>query len=386
MFANALYRRCADELGLIPGMDLTMLTVDSWIMNGKAMPFDELATGSPYRTIVGKAGWRGKENRGFYRSGIVAAFNQSKPEVLFLMEEPFSVFALEILTLKALLAPRIPVVFFTWNNLSLSEFDYRPSLFYRNVARRTLPHMHYGLTANSEGIQVLRKAGFDRPVKSVGYGVDTAAYSLERDERVELLRQSLGIEPGELVIGYVGRLIPMKGVDLLIEAFSKLRQDDPLLKAKLLLLGSGEAESSILQLAESRGVTHLLRHVDTVRHDEVADYMHAIDFLVLPSRRVGMWAEQFGRVLVEAMAAGKIVIGSSSGAIPEVIGPAGFVFKENDDADLARQLRRAIDLNSAERAHLASIARHRASVDYSWQRFAKDAFEAICYCHHKYNS
>src|SRR5436190_1140985 len=177
MFANRLYRRAADELGAFPDIDLTMLTVDSWTMNDRPMPFEELQVGSPYATVVGKVGWRGKENRGFYRSGIVRAFQLSQPEVLFLMEEPFSVFALQILSIRAILAPHIPVVFFTWNNLSLEKFDYRPGSFYRTVARWALPRMQFALTANNDGHKVLKDADFRGPIKTVGYGVDSNADS-----------------------------------------------------------------------------------------------------------------------------------------------------------------------------------------------------------------
>jgi len=381
MFANALYRTCADELGRIPDIDLTMLTVDAWRMNGRPMPFEELQTGSPYKTVIGAAGWKGKENRGFYRSGIARAFQLSKPEVLFIMEEPFSVFTTQLLVAKAVLAPHIPVVFFTWNNLSLTEFDYRPSIFYRNTSRFALKRMDYALTANKDGVKVLREFGFDRPAKVVGYGVDTQAYSAPRPERARELRGTLSISPGDLVIGYVGRLIEMKGVDLLIEAFAALQQNHPEQPMKLLLVGSGEAERDLLKLAQERGVSHLIRHVPSVEHADVPDYMHALEILVLPSRRVGMWAEQFGRVLVEAMAAGKIVIGSSSGAIPEVIGNAGFVFEENNTASLTFELNRAMMLTTSEKEVLAKLAGSRATRDYSWQRFASDAYEALAYCY-----
>lgn len=384
MFANALYRRCADELGRIPDVDLTMLTVDGWRMNGRPMPFEELVVGSPYRTVVGNAGWKGYENRGFYTSGVARAFRLSKPDVFFLMEEPFSVFAAELLAAKSLFAPKAPVVFFTWNNLSLTTFDYRPSFFYRSVSRLTLPRMHYALTANNAGIEVLRDFGFNKPIKTVGYGVDTVAYSSPRAEQVAAIRSSLGIAVSDIVVGYVGRLLHMKGIDLLIDAVSHLvEQGMPNLK--LLLIGSGEAEQMLLAQAQQRGISQIIRHVPTVKHGEVPDYMHALNILVLPSRRVGMWAEQFGRVLVEAMAAGKIVIGSSSGAIPEVIGDAGFVFEENNSADLTRVLAHAVQLLDEDRITLAGRARHRARNDYSWQRFANDAFEAIDYCHKTYN-
>jgi glycosyltransferase involved in cell wall biosynthesis len=105
--------------------------------------------------------------------------------------------------------------------------------------------------------------------------------------------------------------------------------------------------------------------------------MHLLDVLVLPSRRVGMWAEQFGRVLVEAMAARKIVIGSNSGAIPEVIGDAGFVFEENNSRDLNAKLVTALGLSGSELVGLQVKAFERATVTYSWQRFASRSLEAM---------
>ena len=384
MFANAGYRRCADELGALPGIDLSMLTVDAWIMNGPPMPFEPIQVGAPYATFIGNACWRGKENRGFYCSNLINAFRVTRPDILFLMEEPFSVFAAEILLLKKLIASRIPVVFFTWNNLSLTEFDYRPSIFYRNVARWALPQMHYALTANTDGHQVLRNVGFDRPIKTIGYGVDSEAYIHPKVEEVRSLKQSLNIDDGDIVIGYVGRLLEMKGIDLLIRAFAELRKKRSNLPLKLLLVGSGEEHGRLLRLAEEEGITPLLRHVPSVAHNEVPNYMHAIDILVLPSRRRAMWAEQFGRVLVEAMAAGKIVIGSSSGAIPEVIGDAGFVFSENDYQALTASLEHALQFNEEQRNSLRVAAQDRANF-FSWKRFAEDAANVLEYTYTHYS-
>ena len=125
------------------------------------------------------------------------------------MEEPFSLFAAQVLMVKYLMAPRIPVVFFTWNNLSLKEYDYRPSFLYRNIARHTLPRMDYALTANSDAIGVLRKFGFKKPARTVGYGVDVIGYDDPDTQKIENLRKRLGIKSDATVIGYVGRLIDM---------------------------------------------------------------------------------------------------------------------------------------------------------------------------------
>ena len=376
MFASAVYRRCADELAVLPGMELTMLTVSEWRMNGRLMPFDPLSANAPYATVIGGTGWTGFENRGFYRSGLRRAFQISQPEVLFLMEEPFSIFAAQILAAKSIFAPRIPVVFFTWNNLSLHTFDYRPSFFYRNVARFTLPRMDYALTANSDGIQVLHEAGFQKPIRIVGYGVDTGAF--EKPLSVVGLRDTLTIHSDDIVIGYVGRMITMKGVDLLIDAFAQLKSEYPERQMKLLLIGSGEDEAALMSRARSLGITNEILHIASVSQSEVPAYMQLLDILVLPSRRYRMWAEQFGRVLVEAMAARKIVIGSSSGAIPEVIGDAGLVFAENDYRSLALQIDKAISMGSHERADLLARAKARAEY-FSWQRFSRDAFDAMTY-------
>ncbi len=382
MFASAVYRECANALGLIPGVELTMLTVDEWKMNGRPMRFDALDANAPFATVIGKASWRGYENRGFYRSGIVRAFLLSRPDVLFIMEEPFSVFAAEILLLKTLLAPSIPVVFFTWNNLSFSQFDYRPSFFYRNVSRFTLQRMDYALTANLAGVQVLHDASFFKPIKTVGYGVDTKRYSISSESARNAIRESLNISPDVMVIAYVGRMLDMKGVDLLIEAFAMLRKKHKTKKTILLLLGSGEAEQSLMDLVKKNDLLSDVRHIPSVPHQDVPNYMQALDILVLPSRRKGMWAEQFGRVLVEAMAAGKIVIGSSSGAIPEVIGDGGFIFPENDSNALADCLIQSLSLNAEEMGLLKIRAAARAQY-FSWQRFAQDAYDALSYCYRK---
>lgn len=369
MFANAMYRRCADEIGAIDGIDLTILTVDAWRMNDRPMQMDPVEAGAPYRTIVGKAGWRGYENRGFYKRGVVRALKSANPDVILLMEEPFSVFALEMLAVRRLLCPKTPVVFFTWNNLSLDIFDYRPSVFYRTAARLALPQMSAALTANSDGVTVLKDAGFRGPTEVIGYGVDTSSYTA--NETAASVRVELGFGESDVVIGYVGRLLYMKGIDLLLTAVSQLRADVP--NVKLLLVGSGEFEEQLKAQASALGLQNILHHVAVVPHKIVPAYMQAMDILVLPSRRVGMWAEQFGRVLVEAMASGRVVVGSSSGAIPEVIGDAGLVFEENNADDLKRQLRRAIELPPAAKAELASKAKDRSANHYSWRRFAADA-------------
>jgi len=380
MFFNSVYRRCADELGKIDDIDLTVLTVEGWEMNGKYREADPLQVESPYHFIFGKTFWSGKENRGFYVSGLFRAFQIAQPEVIYLMEEPFSIFAIQVLALRAILFPNTPIIFFTWTNLSLRQFDYRPSVWYSNVSRWVLPRMQYGLTANNDGINVLREENFTSPTKMVGYGVDTDSFRLVSESTKRSLRKTLDIPHDATIIGYIGRMIWMKGLDLLLESFAKLKQstDKPFI---LLLVGSGKEETEILSRANELGLSSSIRHVASVAQTEVPPYIAVMDILVLPSRRVGMWAEQFGRVLVEAMAARTLVIGSSSGAIPEVIGDAGFVFEENSGDDLYQVLSEVVTISDENKDRMLFIGEKRAANQYSWKRFAEESAEAIRYVH-----
>jgi glycosyltransferase involved in cell wall biosynthesis len=87
-------------------------------------------------------------------------------------------------------------------------------------------------------------------------------------------------------------------------------------------------------------------------HAEVTSLWPSIDVLVLPSRTTPHWAEQFGHVLVEAMAHGVTVMGSSSGAIPEVIGDAGVIVPEGDEL----ALREALEQLATDRKNLRRLA------------------------------
>lgn len=383
MFVHEAYRTCMDELGAFDDIDLTVLTPDGWRMNGQQWVCAPPRSDAPYKLVTGKASWRGKENRGFYRSGIMRAFQSARPEVILLMEEPFSLFALQILTFREIFAKDVPVVFFTWNNTSLDDFDYRPTIWYRTVTRWTLPRMQFALTANSDGITVLRQKGFRFSMKPIGYGVDTELFIRPAASKLASIKVQYEIPSDAHVIGYVGRLIHMKGVDLLMEAFARLLKER-VSKSILLLIGSGNAEAELHELAKQLGIADRVRHIGSVPQSDIPTYMSLLDTLVLPSRRSGMWCEQFGRVLIEAMALRIAIIGSSSGAIPEVIGDAGYVFIENNSADLFAKLLTVCRLSEAERQELLDRGERRARNRYSWRSFASSCHDALHTAYHQY--
>lgn len=158
----------------------------------------------------------------------------------------------------------------------------------------------------------------------VGLPVDLDRFQPMSEARKTALKNELGLSG--TIIGYLGRLTEEKGFSVLLPALEKLPKNHPW---SLFIMGSGELEGEIRQWAKSKGWSDRLQ-LRLLSHDEVPQYLPVCDLLVSPSQTRTFWKEQFGRMLVEAMACGVPVIGSDSGEIPYVIGEAGLVVPEQD--------------------------------------------------------
>jgi glycosyltransferase involved in cell wall biosynthesis len=141
----------------------------------------------------------------------------------------------------------------------------------------------------------------------------------------------------KFIFGYLGRLVPEKGLDDLVDAFAKVEDKN----VKLLLVGNGSQKYVANLKSKINKHTCLKNRVtflSAVGYDDIPVMLELMDVMVLPSRTRPEWKEQFGRVLVEAMAAGTVVIGSNSGAIPYVLGEGGLIFEEGSVSDLSQKM------------------------------------------------
>jgi glycosyltransferase involved in cell wall biosynthesis len=177
-----------------------------------------------------------------------------------------------------------------------------------------------------------------------------------------------------LRIGFAGRLVAEKGVMDLLEAFVPLAG-----RASLTFIGEGPLRAALEQRAAAAGVAAHVRFAGFVPYQDMPRWLKALDILVLPSRTAPRWMEQFGHVLAEAMLAGAAVIGSDSGAIPEVIGEAGLLFPEGDVEALRQRLTQLMD-QPALRQELAAAGRRRALERFSDAAIAQatlDVYRAV---------
>jgi glycosyltransferase involved in cell wall biosynthesis len=165
-----------------------------------------------------------------------------------------------------------------------------------------------------------------------------------------------------LVVGYLGRLEEEKGVELLIRAW----QAGPRTAHRLLIAGSGapDYEHHLLALAADSAI----EFVGTV---DAGSFLRHVDLLVVPS----LWAEPMGRVVVEAYLAGRPVVVSNRGGLPELVdeGRTGWIVEPTVEA-LSSRLQLALAAPALLRAMAAEVS--RKSVEFDALRMV-DRYEAI---------
>jgi glycosyltransferase involved in cell wall biosynthesis len=195
--------------------------------------------------------------------------------------------------------------------------------------RRALARVSGLYPCSRQAASVARGKGFRGQIDVLPLGFDPSLFRSGQ--------QSLG--DSELVLGMFGRLVPEKGVWDAVAIVERLNSARP---ARLLLVGSGLERSAALELATELGVEDRVEVFEWAPPDELAGYYRRCHVVLVPSRSTPTWAEQFGRVIVEAQASGAVVAGYATGTIPEVGGEAAIVTAEGRVALLADAIQEAI--------------------------------------------
>jgi glycosyltransferase involved in cell wall biosynthesis len=197
-------------------------------------------------------------------------------------------------------------------------------------------------------------------VKELKLGLNFHLFSSGRSS----IRTSLGWKPDDRIIGYVGRLAHIKGVDLLAAAFSEVARTVP--KTKLLMVGSGEEEKkirSVLSKAFGDGMVHL---EPGLPHEELAEWYRAMDLFVMPSRY-----ETMSNAILEAQGCGVPFLASDiAGNRIIAKGGGGWLFEHGCVDSLAACLKSILD-DSVEMKTRGAKGMNHVSDNYSWERSAE---------------
>lgn len=330
-----------EALARLPGLEVLLVVPRTWRNRDVGQRFRAEAPRARPLSVVSLRAWSlGSGSLITYAPvALFRLLRRFQPDLVYLEEEPWSVAALELSLFSLVLG--VPLALFTWENT-----DRRLLLPFRLI-RRWLYRRARGVVAgNAEAKALLKQHGYKNSVTILPQlGVDPAA--------------PRGGEPQQLVIGYVGRLVSQKGLFVLLEAVARLTED-----VRLMVVGDGPLKVKLLEMAHALALHGRLELHEGVSHHDVPQYLEQMTVLVLPSLTTPTWKEQFGHVLIEAMASGVPVIGSDSGAIPEVIGDAGVVVPEGDIGALAQALR-LLASSPTLRSQIASRGRMRVLAEFA---------------------
>jgi glycosyltransferase involved in cell wall biosynthesis len=241
-------------------------------------------------------------------------------------------------------------VFFTWQNL-LRRYPPPFAQLERYVLRRSA----HAIAGTNSAVRVLRAKGYRGPAAVIPqFGVDP-----------DLFAPPATPPNGVPTIGFVARLVEEKGVWVLLEALARLSGE-----WRLHVIGSGPLARPARRRAQQLGLAERITWEPSVPSLEVAQRLRTFAILVQPSLTRRHWKEQFGRALVEAMACGVAVVGSSSGEIGDVVGEAGLLAPEGDAVCLRDALHRLLS-DPALRRELGHRGRERVLARYTHDRIAE---------------
>ncbi|MBN3939390.1 hormogonium polysaccharide biosynthesis glycosyltransferase HpsO [Nostoc sp. NMS9] len=306
-----------------------------------------------------------------FGADLISLLKQFRPQIIQVEQGSRALAYTQMIALNQLLGLKAKNVFFTWWNL-----PYELKLPVSLLEKYNLNHSHGIISGNQDGAEILRQRGYTGAIKVMPQlGVDESLFTPKAQPE---LAAKLGIEKEDFVVGFVGRFVQEKGLLTLLQALATLKNQP----WKLLLLGRGELQSELIKIAAENNIKERLILIESVPHDEVASYINLMSTLVLPSETTykfktltsAGWKEQFGHVLIEAMACKVPVIGSDSGEIPYVIGDAGLVFPEGDVQALANCLVQLMD--KPDFAHtLGEMGYKKAIIQYTNKALAKQQLE-----------
>ena len=224
-----------------------------------------------------------------------------------------------------------------------------------------MAHADACIAGNREAEQVWRAKGYRSRIDVIPqFGVDPELFYPGEKPYAGAAR---------FAIGYVGRFVKEKGIDILLHALAGLEGD-----WQANLIGSGPTQAQLTALARRLQLADRVNFLPWIASTQMPNFYRTLDVLILPSRTQPNWKEQFGRVLIEAMACGVPVIGSTCGEIPNVIGDAGLIFPEGD-VDALRAHLINLRRDPARRADLARRGRQRALDHFTQAQIARRTYE-----------
>jgi len=315
-----------------------------------------------------------QNNQGLLTFGtdLIKLLQKFRPQIIQVEQGSKSLACAQLILLNKILKLQAKNILFTWWNLPY-QLNWPVSV----LENYNLQHTDGIIAGNLDGAKILQQRGYQGAIKVMPQlGVDETLF--RRSGKDADLSRRFGIESTDFVVGFVGRFVEEKGLLTLASALAGLKKSS----WKWLLVGQGKLRAHLAEKCFEWGIGDRIIWVESVSHEEIPPYINLMNCLVLPSQTsykfktlttVG-WKEQFGHVLIEAMACQIPVIGSDCGEIPHVIGDAGLVFPEGNAGALRECLQQLMERQELA-ADLGDRGYHRAMSNYTNKALAEQLLE-----------
>jgi glycosyltransferase involved in cell wall biosynthesis len=269
--------------------------------------------------------------------------------------------------LAAVLSPGPrPIIVHTYHGHVLEGYFGRPRTALYRFLERELGRVSECLIGVSQAtvddLVRLRVAPRDR-FRVVPVGLDLDRFLRPDAEAAATLRDQCGTSAGELLVAFVGRLVPIKRVDLVLRATASAREQG--MPIRLMVVGDGPCRARLEALTRSLGIGEAVRFLGYLPDTSAA--AAAADIAILASDNEGTPVS-----LIEAGAAGRPAVATAVGGVPDVVVPdTGVLVPPGDDAALARGLVR-FGRDAELRTRMGARARTHVTGLFSIERLLRD--------------
>ncbi len=365
------YRKKIKAIADIQDINLTLLIPERWHEAGSLVFYQhEPHIDEGYLIKTANVLFQNNIRKYIFLNRLFQLMRDFKPNVIDIEEEPSALVTAQVLWYREILNLNCSVIFHTAHNLPTV-----PKPLFEKVQRYVLKCANGAIVRNTDAKNILETQGFHKPITISGNGLDLSHFKSQTDSDL-IYKYSL---KGKTVLGYVGKLKPDKGLMTLLKAFKALREPSLI----LLIVGTGGFQTDLERFVQENGLKSHVIFTGHQSQDILPKLYSLMDILVIPSRTSPKWKESFGRVIIEAMACGVPVVGSSSGSIPETIHHAGLIFKEESHEDLTEKIRTILH-NPQLKLELKEKGLIH-SKKFSWQALAQISYQAykdVLHAHH----
>ncbi|MDP3970732.1 MAG: glycosyltransferase family 4 protein [bacterium] len=374
--ANHQFQDFFSEIGNRPGFEVkVVLPKEVQYTNGyQPQYFLERKTINNVEYIPGKLFRKKTYLLSGYFPALPLAIMQHNPDIIIVTDETFTFDTFFVVLYKLLFFKRYRIV--TWSQAKYFEDSSYLPWPVRILLKFNKLFAHRFVARNHGQEERIKKAlPIGNKVKTVYWSSDPAQFkplNLSSAKLVKKLKQEI-IFDQKYILGFVGRVVPEKGVLNIIQALADLPEH-----VSFVVAGDGNEE--YIMKCKKYITEHKLEKrcfmLGAQDYDRLVYLYNIIDLLILPTNKGKRdFYELFGRVLVEAMMTKTLILGSNNGAIPEVVGDDRFIFQQGNQQSMIEKILFCLNLDDTERTKILESNYLRSQQKFTIKAFADNLLE-----------